>query len=149
MRDFTHAAHTAFLALHSLARTFRDESQTVKTPGKLLLGAATLYPLAYMFAFMGVWFYLVASMMRGGFAASPPTHGSGPPTWFLGLAAMHLMTMVWMLGLLIFYIRDVFRNPHVQEQKRALWAVVLFMGNGIAMPIYWYLFIWKGDRERA
>jgi hypothetical protein len=38
---------------------------------------------------------------------------------------------------------NVFRNDRVDKDKKVLWAVVLFMGNMIAMPIYWYLYIWR------
>jgi hypothetical protein len=38
---------------------------------------------------------------------------------------------------------NVFRNDQVEKDKKVLWAVVIFMGNMIAMPIYWYLYIWK------
>jgi hypothetical protein len=48
-----------------------------------------------------------------------------------------------MIGLLVFYIRHVFQNDRMQEDRKMLWAVVLFLGNALAMPIYWYLYIWK------
>jgi hypothetical protein len=35
----------------------------------------------------------------------------------------------------------LFRTNRVPQPKKALWAVVLFMGNMIAMPIFWYLYI--------
>jgi hypothetical protein len=47
------------------------------------------------------------------------------------------------MALMAFYIVNVFRNDRVDKDKKALWAVVLFMGNMIAMPIYWYLYIWR------
>ena len=30
---------------------------------------------------------------------------------------------------------------------KALWAIVLFLGNIFAMPVYWYLYIWKGSQS--
>ncbi|NLG84554.1 MAG: hypothetical protein GX493_08130 [Firmicutes bacterium] len=41
------------------------------------------------------------------------------------------------------YIVNVFNTDLVDKDKKALWAVVLFFGNIIAMPIYWYLYIWR------
>ena len=35
----------------------------------------------------------------------------------------------------------------VPQDKKALWAVVIFMGNALAMPVYWYLYIWKPLRH--
>jgi hypothetical protein len=51
--------------------------------------------------------------------------------------------MLAIMALTVFYIVNVFRNERVDKDKKVLWAVVLFMGNMIAMPIYWYLYIWK------
>lgn len=41
------------------------------------------------------------------------------------------------------YIGHVFKNPAIAADKRALWAVVLFFGNVIAMPVYWFLYVWR------
>jgi hypothetical protein len=53
--------------------------------------------------------------------------------------------MLWIFILLGIYVVNVFKNDHVSKDKKALWAVVLFLGNVIAMPVYWYLYIWKED----
>jgi hypothetical protein len=47
--------------------------------------------------------------------------------------------------LLGIYIVNVFKNDRVSKDKKALWVVVLFLGNMIAMPVYWYLYIWEED----
>ncbi len=44
--------------------------------------------------------------------------------------------MALMLGLTVFYIVHVFRTDRVPADKKALWAVVLFLGNLLAMPFY-------------
>jgi hypothetical protein len=44
---------------------------------------------------------------------------------------------------------NVFRNERVNNDKKVLWAVVLFMGGMIAMPIYWYLYIWRDEKGPA
>jgi type II secretory pathway component PulM len=38
---------------------------------------------------------------------------------------------------------DVFQSNRVSADKKALWAVVLFLGNIFAMPVYWYLYLWR------
>ncbi len=65
------------------------------------------------------------------------------PIAFAVIFALHFLTMLFILALTIFYIVDIFRNNRVEKDKKALWAIVIFMGNAIAMPIYWYLYIWK------
>ncbi len=64
----------------------------MKTSTKLLLGAATLYPICYMFAFMGMFVFMFVSM-AGGHPPGMEKHANGPPDWFLGLFAMHVLTM--------------------------------------------------------
>jgi hypothetical protein len=51
--------------------------------------------------------------------------------------------MFIMIGLLVFYIVHLFKNPAIAGDRRALWAVVLFLGSIIAMPVYWFLYIWR------
>ena len=108
----------------------------MEKPGKLLLGIATLWPIAYFFIFFIVIFATII------FRPEPGPGGGAPPliAWILPL---HLLTMLLVMGLTIFYIVDVFRNKRVEKDKKALWAIVIFLGNMIGMPIYWYLNIWK------
>jgi hypothetical protein len=61
----------------------------------------------------------------------------------MAFMAVHLFTMLWIMALTVFYMVNVFKNDRVEKDKKVLWAVVIFMGSMIAMPIYWYLYIWK------
>jgi len=103
---------------------------------KIILGIATRWPIAYMalFAFVVLSQFFLLSSKEGLLPSSQ--------TWFSVLIALHFLTMLWIIVLLIIYIADVFKNDRVAMEKKTLWAVVLFMGNMIAMPIYWYLYIW-------
>ncbi len=63
--------------------------------------------------------------------------------FFLIILPLHLLTMLSVLALTVFYIVNVFRNDRVEKDKKALWAVVIFLGHVIAMPVYWYFYIWR------
>jgi hypothetical protein len=54
-----------------------------------------------------------------------------------------------MFALMAFYIVHVFKNPALKDDRRALWAVVLFMGLPFSAPVYWWLFIWRPARGNA
>jgi len=108
----------------------------MQKPGKLFLAALTLWPLVYMVLFFA---FIFSSIL---FRIGDPAQGGFPPAFVL-LFAAHLLTMLTIMGLTIYYIVDVFRNQQVDKDKKILWAIVIFMGNMIAMPIYWYLYIWK------
>lgn len=102
--------------------------------GKLLLGAATLWPIVYLFVFFITIFSTIFFM---------PGPEKGPPPLIAIILPLHLLTMLLIMGLTIFYIVNVFRNPRVEKDQKALWAIVIFLGNMIGMPIYWYLYVWK------
>ena len=106
-------------------------------PLKVLLGVVTLWPLLYMGLFFCFIFLTMLMAPR-----SAETAG-GFPAMFVVIFALHLLTMLVILGLTIFYMVNVFRNERVDKDKKVLWAIVIFMGNVVAMPIYWYLYFWK------
>jgi hypothetical protein len=107
----------------------------MKKPTKVLLGLATLWPFFYLVLFCVVIFSTIVFM--------PGSGEPGPPPLIALILPLHLLTMLAVMALMVFYIVNVFKNDRVDKDKKALWAVVLFMGNMIAMPIYWYLYIWR------
>ncbi|HKO97428.1 MAG TPA: hypothetical protein VJU86_10570 [Pyrinomonadaceae bacterium] len=109
----------------------------MKKSTKILLALATLWPFVYMILF---FIFVFSSVL---FMPGPSGEESGPPFFFAVFFALHLLTMLWMIALTVIYMVNVFRNDRVEKDKKVLWAVVLFMGSIIAMPIYWYLYIWK------
>lgn len=108
----------------------------MKQLAKLLLGLATLWPLAYLILFFVV--IVATEFFMPGSRQQP-----GPPPLIALILPLHFFTMLAVVGLLVFYIVNLFKNDQVERDKKALWAIVLFMGSMIAMPIYWYLYIWK------
>ena len=101
---------------------------------KVLVGLATLWPLVYMVLFL---LSFVGMATRGG----------GQLIRFEALFLLHVLTMVWMVGLMIFYIVYLFQSKRISQDKKVLWAIVLFMGHVIAMPIFFWLYIWPDPRE--
>jgi len=107
---------------------------------KVILGIATVWPILYMvlsflFVFSQISFVSSGNQLKE------------PPTWFFLIFSLHLFTMILIGILLYIYIKNVFKNHRVSQDKKALWAVVLFLGNIISMPIYWYLYIWRGAKQ--
>ena len=110
----------------------------MEKPAKIILGIVTLWPILYLvvfFAFILSQFFLITQ--------------EGTPSFepFFLIFGLHFLTMLWIFALLIFYIINVFKNDRIAQDKKTLWAVELFMGNMIAMPIYWYLYIWCEPRK--
>jgi hypothetical protein len=109
----------------------------MKKPAKILLLVASVWPFIYGIIFFIIMLSTISSM---------PLHGRPDAgafeDMFRFIIPLHLLTMLDVLGLTIFYMVNVFRNDRVVKDKKALWAAVLFLGNVIAFPVYWYYYIW-------
>jgi len=102
---------------------------------KIFIGILTLWPVFYMFVFIALIMLMMASTMH--------TPQPQPPKLFFVLFALHFFTIIYMLGLIGFYIYYIFKTDSLAKDKKALWAVVIFLGNIFAMPVFWFLYIWK------
>lgn len=119
-----------------------NKGNTMTKPKALILGCCTLWPILYIFLFMGTIFTQFMMMDFGG------KHAAGEmPLLFKIIFPLHFLTMIWIFVLVAIYIIHIFKTEAVPQDKKALWAVVIFCGNMIAMPVYWYLYIWKKPRE--
>jgi len=97
------------------------------------LGVFTFLPILYYFVFISFFFLIYTSINN---------EQNQFTTIFLVIFPIHFAMMINIIILLVIYIKDVFKNINIEESKRTLWALVLFFGNMIAMPIYWYKNIW-------
>jgi hypothetical protein len=102
---------------------------------KILVGLLTLWPILYMFIFMALMVSTMAIAMR--------THQQEPPKIFFIMFALHFFTIIYMFCLIGFYVYYIFKTDRVAKDKKALWAVVIFLGNMFAMPVFWFWYIWK------
>jgi hypothetical protein len=106
-------------------------------PVALLVALLTLAPWGY-FAFF-------VSHVMASFPMTFPNTQQPPEEFFRDFNTVfriHVTVMALVLLLTAFYIVHLFRSDRVPADKKALWAVVLFLGNLLAMPVYWYLYMW-------
>lgn len=106
----------------------------------IAFGLVTAWPLVYGFVFVG-YALGVGVWNRDGSHSDTGEESPG----LNAIITLHVITMFWECVLIALYIYNVFKNDRVHKDKKALWAVVLFLGNIVAMPIYWYLYIWRQD----
>jgi hypothetical protein len=114
---------------------------------KLLLGAASIWPVIYIFFF----FIFVFGLMLTSRAA-PTGPGEFAPALGVGIIAvfvLHFLTIMLSLGLTVFYIIHAIKNEAIKSDMKAVWAVLFFFGGIVAEPVYWYLHIWKEPRTEA
>lgn len=105
---------------------------------KIILGAATFWPILYIFIFMLFMFGMMATMGLG---------SDGPPPAIFIIFALHFITIFGSFGLMIYYVVHALKNERLEGDRKFLWAAIIFFGNMIAMPIYWYLQIWQEPEE--
>lgn len=67
----------------------------------------------------------------------------GERTIDLSFYILFALTAISIPGAFIFYVINVYRNSGVIKEQKHLWAAVLFFGNVVVYPFYWYLHIWR------
>lgn len=105
---------------------------------KLLLGAATAWPIVYLALFTRTLVDVVAA----GFVA-PPELVEGSPARLAATFALHLATLLLVVALGAFYARDAARSARIPEDRRVPWLVANVAGGFLAQLPYWYLFVWR------
>ncbi len=102
--------------------------------------------VAYLIAVLTVWppiyFCLFLSFIAFSFAAIN-NHPGGSPRMdlFMYIVPLHLLTMFLMFALTAVYVVHAFRSDEVAPDRRVLWVIILFFGNMMAFPIYWWLYM--------
>jgi hypothetical protein len=112
-------------------------------PVALLVALLTLAPWGYFAFFIS---HVMATFPAFANAEPPPDQFFRD---FNTILRLHMTEMALVLLLMGFYIVHLFRSERVPGDKKALWGVVLFLGNLLAMPVYWYLYMWPRATEGA
>ena len=114
-------------------------------PLAIVIGLFTIWPIVYMLLFMGVLVVAALTIFQ-----QAQQHRRPPGSGFLPYIFIpHIGTILLMFALIAFYIVHVFENAALKDDRRVLWAVVLFIGLPVSAPVYWWLFIWRPARGDA
>ncbi|MDP9374232.1 MAG: hypothetical protein M3Q65_17610 [Chloroflexota bacterium] len=54
----------------------------------------------------------------------------------------HLGTAVLLLALQAWYIYAIVKNPTFDQSGKIIWVMIIFQFNLLAMPVYWYRYVW-------
>jgi len=95
----------------------------IPKPLKVALLLLTLWIPLYMVGFM----FMVGSMTLVDFDL---------------LWKLHMGTMLAMLATGVTYVVHLFKTTRIDPMKKILWALALFFGAPIAMPIYFFAHVW-------
>jgi len=103
-------------------------------PVAYLLGILTAWPPIYFVLFLSFMAYLFASFGQAG--QRPPR-----ADWVMVIFPAHFLTMILMFALTAVYVVHAFRNDELASDKRTLWVIILFFGNMLAFPVYWWFYV--------
>ncbi len=122
----------------------------MKKSTKVWLGIATIWPIAYIFFFIAAVFsmILIGGLLESGNSSGP--HGAASvlfPLGFVGLFALHFLTILGSLALTVFYIIRVMKTEQLEQNMKIMWMVLLFFMGMLAQPVFWYLYIWRETPE--
>jgi len=65
------------------------------------------------------------------------------PLGVVALLVVHFITVWLMLGLLVFYIVLAVKRESFEQTTRIVWIILLCLMGTFAMPVYWYLYVWR------
>lgn len=88
---------------------------------------------------MAVAITIVVATDGRGFTAG----GEFVPVLMLFVFALHMITILGSLGLMIYYIIHVVKNEALSSNSKIIWIVLFFFFNMLSQPFYWYMNIWK------
>lgn len=111
-------------------------------PIKLLIGLGTVWVAIYPLLFLAAWLSMVIGM--GWTAWASRGEPSAPPFFmtFFAIFPLHCLTIFMQLALEVFYLIHVIKNTTAAETPRIILGVGTFFMPFVAMPVYYYLYIW-------
>jgi hypothetical protein len=120
-------------------------------PKKILLGAATLWPPLFAVVFVAlmilwtaglIWLWQPDDPLTGRHTSDP---FSGP--LFAGVASaifvLGLLTAIDAAVIFVVYAYHIVTNGRLTEGQRISWVLLLLTTAALAMPLYFYLYVWR------
>ncbi len=107
----------------------REAGRSVRV--RLVMGLFSFLPLAALI----VMALIPAARQAGGVGVGP----AGPAPVFPWQIFIALMTLL----LLFFHVHFLYTNERVGRFGRIAWTVLLLLGNVLALPAHWYLYMWR------
>lgn len=109
-------------------------------PVKVVVGLLTAWPILYAGLFFIFMVWMVAWISR----TSGPggDQSSSLPGPAMLMFVVHFLTILLVFGLMAFYLVYLFKTKRVPENTKALWAVGVIVGGVVAMPAFFYLYVW-------
>ncbi len=112
-------------------------------PVKVLLGVGSILPLVGYVLFFIFFATRFITLFANISSARNQAEFENLTASFQRFYTLNWILALLLYGLLVLFIVDVFRTERVPQDRRVLWLIVLLVGGFIAMPVYWYLNVWR------
>ena len=73
--------------------------------------------------------------------------GHGESTTSLFFMILFILTFISFPGVFVFYLIHVCRNKYIIKNEKYSWIALLFIGNFVVFPFYWYSHVWRVPKE--
>ena len=107
----------------------------MKKPALILLGLATLWPLAY-FAIFILEAVRIAMKALDGYSMDP----DGLMEIFTPMIALAAFTTLLSIALMVIYIVHAKKNMALDDSGRMFWTLLFIFLGAFAMPVYYVLY---------
>jgi hypothetical protein len=71
------------------------------------------------------------------------------PIGFVALFVVHMFSVMLILALLPIYVVLAVKREQFDQTTRIVWIILICMMGNLAMPVYWYLYVWSDAQTRA
>ena len=109
-----------------------DDLSQKASPLNLTLGFFSFIPIVYVVGYILVFVSFVLK------APTVPKHV------ITEMLIAHLCILVLMGGLSLFYGWVIVKSGKIPKSQRVSWFALLFVGNVLSFPLFWYILFWKG-----
>ncbi|MBN8579809.1 MAG: hypothetical protein J0L96_03990 [Anaerolineae bacterium] len=106
---------------------------------KILVGGGTFWVLFYPLLFIIIWFLAIPGVMF----SSPSESSFSMFSMFDLIFPLHCLTAIMQFALMGFYLFHIIKNTLVSDSIRVVFGIGIFFMPIIAMPVYYYFFVWK------
>jgi len=142
LRRAEHATEAKATDWRPRVSSTQAQNKTIKL-GKsiqILVGLGTAWVTLYPFLFFAAWLAMFLGMDTT--IPSPRENFSLFMEPFYIVFPLHLLTILFQFALVTFYLLHIIKNSAALETARILLGVGIFFLPFVAMPTYYYLYIW-------
>jgi hypothetical protein len=110
---------------------------------KIFLGVLTLLPVMSLFYYLWAFISLFSQINRFHNGGAPDANALSFDDGFFTMLIVLAISVIFSIGLLIYYIIHAVNNKKLSDNDRMMWIVLFIFIANIAFMIYFVLKIWQ------